>query len=93
MRVLLLCTVLLSCTSGAWGAPISLTAALRSGLENHPGHLAVKAETDVARAAAAVAASQKLPRLSLTENLVYTNEPGGSLFISLNQQRSKAAPR
>lgn len=92
MRPLLLSTLLLFFSANVSAAPISLKTALRTGLLQNPEILAVRAETDVARATAAEAASQSLPRLTLSENFLWTNEPGGSLFIALNQQRLQLSP-
>jgi outer membrane protein TolC len=92
MRMLLLTASLLIFPAIAGSAPISLTTALRTGLAQNPGGQAVRAETDAARAAAAEAKSKRLPRLTLSENFLYTDEPGGSLFIALNQQRLQLSP-
>ncbi len=92
MRLLLLLVVLLIFPACGYCASISLLDALRTGLANNPGHLAVSAATDAARAAAEEASSRRLPRLTLSENLLWTNDPGNSLFISLNQERLELSP-
>ncbi|PLX95774.1 MAG: hypothetical protein C0619_00735 [Desulfuromonas sp.] len=89
MRTLFSLVLLLSLPFSVNAAAISLAEALQEGLLNNPGYLASSADTVAARAVSAQAASQRLPRLELKENLLWTNEPGGSLFISLNQERLK----
>jgi outer membrane protein len=71
---------------------ISLDEAILLGLQQNPGQLAIRAQTAAAEATAKEAASRTLPRVNLSENLLWTNEPGGSLFISLNQQRLELSP-
>ena len=82
---------LLLVAAAAAGA-ITLDDAVRLGLQQNPAQLAVRSQSDAARAAAKEAASQALPRVILSEDLLWTNEPGNSLFISLNQQRLKLSP-
>ena len=82
----------LSICSTTAASAITLSEALRLGLQQNPGQLSMQADTRAAEAAAREAASQALPRVVLSENLLWTNEPGGSLFISLNQQRLKLSP-
>lgn len=71
---------------------VSLREALQAALADRPLVQAQAAELEAATADQAVAASRYLPRLSLSEQFYTTNEPGGSLFISLNQQRLKLSP-
>ena len=87
MRSLFLAVFLLSFSLPGHTETISLAEALRTGFDNNPGFVAVKARTEAARASAEEAASRRLPRLTLSENFLWTNEPGNSLFISLNQER------
>jgi outer membrane protein len=65
---------------------ISLQEALRAAMADRPLVRAHAAETEAARQQQAAAASRYLPRLSLSEQFYRTNEPAGSLFISLNQK-------
>ena len=67
----------------------TLSEAVRLGVEKQPAFLAAKAESEAARAGVAEAKSQNLPRVTLSERFVWTNEPGSSLFIWLNQERLK----
>ena len=67
--------------------PYTLTDAVQQGLDNQPVYLAAKADSAAAEAGVAEARSQRLPRVNLSEQFVWTNEPGSSLFIWLNQER------
>jgi len=71
---------------------VSLHEALQAALANRPLVQAQIAELEAATANQAAATSRYLPRLSLSEQFYATSEPGGSLFISLNQQRLKLSP-
>ncbi len=71
---------------------VSLHQALQAALEDRPLVQAQAAEQAAAAANQAAAVSRYLPRLSLSEQFYATNEPGGSLFISLNQQQMKLSP-
>ena len=71
---------------------VTLQEALQAALANRPLVQAQAAEREAAAANQAAASSRYLPRLSLNEQFYATNEPGGSLFISLNQQRLKLSP-
>jgi hypothetical protein len=48
--------------------------------------MAARQQAEAARAAADEAGSRYLPRATLSENFAWTDEPAGSLFISLNQE-------
>lgn len=92
MRSLFLTALLLSVSLSGSAQTIDLADALRTGFDNNPGFAAVRADTAAARAAAGEAASRRLPRLTLRENFLWTDEPGNSLFISLNQERLELSP-
>jgi outer membrane protein TolC len=66
---------------------VTLAEALTATLRERPMVQASAAEVTAAEATAQARASRYLPRLSLSELFVRTNEPGGSLFTSLNQKR------
>jgi outer membrane protein TolC len=78
--------LLLFSFSGAHAEQVTLPEALRAALADHPLVRAQTAETEAAQEDRAAAASRYLPRLHLSETYYRTNEPGGSLFISLNQE-------
>lgn len=65
---------------------VGLAQALREAATERPQAVAARQRAIAARAAADEAASLYLPRATLSENFVWTDEPGGSLFISLNQE-------
>lgn len=71
---------------------ISLAEALSATLREQPLVQASAAEVSAADADAQARASRYLPRLGLSERFVRTNEPGGSLFIDLNQKRFDLSP-
>ncbi len=68
---------------------VTLFEALSATLQEQPTVLSAAAEVDAAAAEVQKQNSRYLPRLTLSERLVRTDEPGGSLFISLNQKRLK----
>jgi len=88
IRVLIVCLLLLA-SANVHGETVNIRQALDEAVTNRP--LAKASDEDALGAKAAVgeARSQMLPRLTLTENFYTTNEPGGSLFISLNQEDLK----
>ena len=65
----------------------TLDETMRAGLGGHPLLLAAEAEVATTDAAYRASARQYLPRLTLSEQFYATNEPAGSLFISLNQEK------
>lgn len=71
---------------------VTLAEALAATLHERPMVQASAADVAVAEAEYRARASRYLPRLSLSERFVRTNEPGGSLFINLNQGRFKLSP-
>ncbi|MHB1398030.1 MAG: TolC family protein [Trichloromonadaceae bacterium] len=72
--------------------PVDLPTVLRSALSARPFAQAASAEAEAAAAAVGEAKSRYLPRLTLSENFQLTDEPGGSLFIALNQQNLQLSP-
>ena len=71
---------------------MTLAEALSASLRERPMVLASAAEVAVAAAELQGRSSRSLPRLTLSERFVRTDEPGGSLFINLNQRRFKLSP-
>lgn len=72
--------------------PVDLATVLRSALAARPFAQAAGAEAAAAAAAVGEVKSRYLPRLILSENFQLTDEPGGSLFIALNQQDLRLSP-
>jgi outer membrane protein len=86
MRVLVWFAVLLApAVSMAEG--ISLTDALRYGLENQPRAQAARHEARAMAAEADSVRSRLLPRISVSERFLWTDEPAAGVFMRLNQQR------
>jgi outer membrane protein TolC len=65
---------------------VGLEQALREAVAWRPQAMAARQQAVAARAAADEAGSRYLPQATLSENLVWTDEPAGSLFIALNQE-------
>jgi outer membrane protein TolC len=65
---------------------VGLEQALREAVARRPQAMAARQQAEAARAAADEAGSRYLPRATLSENFAWTDEPAGSLFISLNQE-------
>ncbi len=83
---LIFTAIFLACSSLATAAPVDLRQAVREAVSARPMSQAARFDAEAAKAAVGLARSRYLPRLTLTENLLWTDEPGGSLFISLNQE-------
>ena len=70
---------------------LTLEEALRAAISNHPAIQGVQAQEEAARAVVGQARSEWLPHLTLHEQYTRTDEPAGSLFIALNQERNVMA--
>lgn len=81
----MLCLLLIPCT--AFAQKITLSEAVQRGLKHNNRHLAAGADAAAARSDANIAASYLRPQLTFSEELVWSNEPATSMFISLNQER------
>jgi len=82
--------LLLPCSGRA--ETVSLDQALREAAAARPLAVAAHQQAVAAQAAADAAGSRYLPRATLSENFVRTDEPAGSLFISLNQEDLELSP-
>lgn len=71
---------------------LTLSHALAETMQERPMVRASAAEVAAAEATTQVRASRYLPRLRLSEHFVRTNEPAGSFFASLNQERFELSP-
>ena len=93
MYRLVMFLILLGLPFSAFSATIyTLEEAVKKGLDNQPAYLATQADSEAAQAGIAEARTQNLPRVNLSERFVWTNEPGSSLFIWLNQERLELGP-
>jgi outer membrane protein len=77
---------LLACPPLSGAETVGLKNALRAAIKERPFVRAARQEASAAQAGVGEARSRYLPRLVLSENLTWTDEPAGSLFISLNQR-------
>jgi len=66
--------------------PVDLAEAVKAALENRPFAVAAREEARAAEAGIVEARSRLLPHLRLSERYLASDEPGTSLFISLNQE-------
>ena len=71
---------------------VDLPTALAAAVAHRPLAEAARQQAAGARAAVTEARSGYLPQLRFEEAFQATNEPGGSLFMSLNQQRLVLSP-
>ncbi|AMV73931.1 TolC family protein [Desulfuromonas carbonis] len=71
---------------------VDLQEALAAAVAQRPLAEVARQQAAGARAAVTEARSGYLPHLNLKESYQATNEPGGSLFISLNQERLVLSP-
>lgn len=84
----LLACLLLLFAAPAWPVEqLTLAEALAATLGERLMLQASAADVTAAAAEAELRSSRYLPRLNLSERFVRTDEPGGSLFIDLNQRR------
>lgn len=85
---LILVAQLLVTAVSVWAVEqVTLAEALSAALRERPMVQASSATVAAAAAEVQVRNSRYLPRLTLSERFVRTDEPGGSLFIDLNQER------
>jgi len=84
----MLLMVLLSPQKG-WGETLSLRETLQLAVRERPFAQAAQYQSEASHHVANEARAAFFPRLTLTENLYWTDEPAGSMFISLNQQDLK----
>lgn len=86
-RVLIVAGLMLLAAGRVWGEEFSLTQALELALARHPGLEAARQGVVAAEGVAGEAASRLQPRVTVGESLYYTDEPAGSMFISLNHEK------
>ncbi len=72
----------------ATATSVELVDAVRGAVTARPQVLAAQARADAAGAGVTEARSRYLPRLTASETFTWTDEPAGSLFIALNQERN-----
>jgi outer membrane protein TolC len=67
---------------------VDIVSALQRAVIDRPAILASQARSQAAASAVREARSRYLPKINFSETFSMTNEPGGSLFIALNQERN-----
>lgn len=82
-----LSAILILAAGPVWGEEYTLEQALQQALAHHPGMEAAQQQITAAQGAAGEAASRLQPRVTVGESLYYTDEPAGSMFISLNHEK------
>lgn len=87
MRYLISLLLIALLASPVWAQEVSLTTAVRSAVDKRPFVKAAEAQAASAEAAAGEALADYLPQLTLQETYLRSNEPGSSLFMSLNQEQ------
>ena len=92
MRLPFLLIALLFLPLSAQAEAIALRDALREAGERHPQVLQAEAGVAAARAQAAAARSQYLPRVGVAETYTLTDEPGSAMFLWLNQEKLEVSP-
>jgi outer membrane protein TolC len=76
----------------ALALPVDIVNAVQRAVLDRPAILASQARNQVAVSAIREARSRYLPQLIFSETFSMTNEPAGSLFIALNQERNVMSP-
>jgi outer membrane protein len=69
-----------------YAGTVDLVEAVKAALKNRPFAVAAREEASAAEGGIVEARSRLLPHLRLSENYLASDEPGTSLFISLNQE-------
>lgn len=67
---------------------LDIVSAVQRAVTDRPAILASQARSEAAASAVREARSRYLPQLNFSETFSMTNEPAGSLFIALNQERN-----
>ncbi len=75
-----------------WAEAIDFQTALQEAVSSRPFVEAAQRAADAANYAVGEAKSRYFPRVSLSENFLWTDEPATSLFISLNQEDLQLYP-
>lgn len=71
---------------------VDIVSAVQRAVTDRPAVLASQAQGQAAASAVREARSRYLPKINFSETFSMTNEPAGSLFIALNQERNVMSP-
>ncbi|MDZ4185618.1 MAG: TolC family protein [Desulfuromonadales bacterium] len=88
MRPLCLVLLTLLFPTAILAQAIDIVSAVQRAVTERPSILASQAQGQAAASAVREARSRYLPKINFSETFSMTNEPGGSLFIALNQERN-----
>jgi outer membrane protein TolC len=88
MKVIAIGLLIVAAAIPAQATEVTLQDALRAAVADRPGVQAARAEAGAAAAAIGEARSGWLPHVTVSEQYTRTDEPAGSLFIALNQERN-----
>jgi outer membrane protein TolC len=91
MRTVLIAALLTITAGHTEAAQVTLQEALRAAVAKRPAAQAARSQAEAATAAVAEVRSGWLPHVTLHERYTRTDEPAGSLFIALNQERNVMA--
>ncbi|MBE0503833.1 MAG: TolC family protein [Desulfuromonadales bacterium] len=86
-QTLFLILFLLTPPSAALAQSVDIVSAVERAVTKRPTIVASQAQQQAAASAVREARSRYLPQLNFSETFSMTNEPAGSLFIALNQER------
>lgn len=92
LRPLFLALLLLLAPALALAQRVDMVSAVQRAVTDRPAILASQARNQAAASAVREARSRYLPQLNFSESFSMTNEPAGSLFIALNQERNVMNP-
>ena len=92
MRPPFLVLLLLLSPAAALAQTVDIVSAVQRAVTERPTILASQAQGQAAASAVREARSRYLPQLNFSETFSMTNEPAGSLFVALNQERNVMDP-
>ena len=92
MRAVFPIFLLLSYPTFALAQSVDILKAVQRAVTDRPAILASQARNQAATSAVREARSRYLPQLNFSETFGMTNEPAGSLFVALNQERNVMSP-
>lgn len=91
-QTLFLILFLLTLPVAVLAQSVDLATAVQRAVTDRPTILASQAQQQAAASAVREARSRYLPQLNFSETFSMTNEPAGSLFVALNQERNVMDP-
>ena len=92
MRPLFLVLLPLLLPAASLAQMLDIVSVVQRAVTERPTILASQAQGQAAASAVREARSRYLPKINFSETFSKTNEPGGSLFIALNQERNVMVP-